>query len=108
MSGETALFHLKIGRWLMDIMTIDRIDNDGNYEPSYCRWATQKQQVDNRSITLYFEHCGKRKTLDAWSKELDIPYGTLYARIFRYKWEIQRALTTPLRIEKSHRKGAEL
>jgi hypothetical protein len=83
-------------------MTIDRIDNNGDYSKENCRWASHKEQARNRSNNRLVSAFGRTQPLSAWAEEYRIPWDTLAWRI-RAWGNAEESLTKPLKRQKNSR-----
>lgn len=75
-----------------DILTIDRINVNGNYEPSNCRWVDMKTQSNNKRNNHLIFYKGNNYTLSEISKIVGIKQSTIRARL-KKGWSVEKALT---------------
>ena len=77
-------------------LTLDRKNNDRGYCPDNCRWATRKEQVNNRSNNLTFTYKGITHTLVEWSEIYGINSSTLHDRVMRLGYSFEEAISKPM------------
>lgn len=73
--------------------TLERKNTNGNYTPDNCKWATFKEQQNNRRNNRIVEYDGKKQTLQQWADEYNIDSDIVRSRIDRDGWDLYKALT---------------
>ena len=74
--------------------TLERKDVNGDYCPENCTWKNAKEQANNRTNTIFIEYNGQRHSLSEWADIIGVKYHTLFARIYKLNWPIEKAFTT--------------
>lgn len=80
-----------------DNLTLDRINNDGNYCPENCRWETHLHQCNNTRRNHLLTFRGETHTISEWARIVGMKVDTLERRINAYGWPVEKALTTSVR-----------
>jgi hypothetical protein len=90
--GRYENFLADMGRRPSPTHSIERKNNNGDYEPENCVWATKKEQGRNKRNNRWFTHDGETLTLSEWARKRGIKRTTLRMRLDVYRWPFSKAI----------------
>ena len=88
-------FYADMGKRPSSEHSLERIDNNGNYEPTNCKWATRREQTVNRRRNRFLTFQGRTLTIADWARETGLSHDCIWRRIDN-DWSVEKALTTPV------------
>ena len=91
-----SFYEWSIANGYADGLSIDRKNNDGNYEPSNCRWSNRVEQANNTSRNHYITYKDKTMTIAQWARETGLSNKTIADRL-ALGWDVESALTTTIK-----------
>lgn len=96
-----------MGESFVQGLEIDRIDVNGDYSKENCRWATRKEQTNNKrsksegGVAIYLTYDNITMPLSGWADKVGLSLKCLHDRLYKLGWSLEKALTTPLRTKTS-------
>lgn len=81
--------------------SLERIDNNGDYTPENCKWATRKEQSRNRRANKLLTYQGETLPISVWAERIGVKENTIFSRL-RYGWSIEETLSKPARPHKEY------
>ena len=94
-NGSLKFFKWAYGNGYEKELTLERVNVNGNYEPSNCTWIPKCKQVNNTRRTNHYTYKGETLTLNEFAEKYNLNVVRLRSRVYKLKWDITRAIEEP-------------
>ena len=84
-----------------DSLSIERVNVNGDYEPDNCKWIAKVEQAKNKRSTIWVDYNGQHIQLCELCKQKGLKYDTIHNRLFRFGWDLEKAIEQPIPTEKT-------
>ena len=93
-NGPKNFYNDMFSAWKIGL-TLDRIDNNGDYSPENCRWISIRDQCNNKRTNVKYSFQGESKTLAEIAHEKNIAYPLLWSRVRKLGWSLIESINSP-------------